>query len=161
MLPSARFASLQLTLPTPPKAVAAYVPSCRTGTLLYVSGQLPFDQGKLLTTGPVPSAVSIEAAKAAARQCGLNALAIIADALSTPGQAGPAALDRVARVVRLGVFVCSDAGFSQQPAIANGASELMEQVFGETGRHARAAVGSIALPLGATVEVEVLVEVRD
>jgi enamine deaminase RidA (YjgF/YER057c/UK114 family) len=157
MLPSARFASLGLSLPTPPKAVAAYVPSCRTGNLLYVSGQLPFDAGKLLATGAVPSAVSTEAAKAAARQCGLNALAIIADALG----GGASGLDRVVRVVRLGVFVCSDAGFFQQPQVANGASELMEQVFGEAGRHARAAVGSIALPLGATVEVEVMVEVRD
>jgi enamine deaminase RidA (YjgF/YER057c/UK114 family) len=161
MLPSARFAALGLALPTPPKAVAAYIPACRTGNLLYVSGQLPFDSGKLLATGPVPSAVTVDAAKAAARQCGLNALAIIADPLSAGGGGGLQGLDRVARVVRLGVFVCSDAGFIQQPQVANGASELMEQVFGEAGRHARAAVGSIALPLGATVEVEVLVEVRD
>jgi enamine deaminase RidA (YjgF/YER057c/UK114 family) len=141
---------------------------------VYVSGQLPFIDGKVSSIGAVPSAVSLDNAKAAARQCALNALAIIADALkehgpsqhgpSEPGAgqaaSGPAPLDRVVRVVRLGVFVCSDAGFTQQPQVANGASELMEQVFGEAGRHARAAVGSIALPLGASVEVEVLVEVR-
>lgn len=176
---SSRFAALGLVLPTPPKAVAAYVPWCRTGNLVYVSGQLPFIDGKVSSIGAVPSAVSLDNAKAAARQCALNALAIIADALkehgpsehgpsqhgpSEPGAgqaaSGPGALDRVVRVVRLGVFVCSDAGFTQQPQVANGASELMEQVFGEAGRHARAAVGSIALPLGASVEVEVLVEVR-
>jgi enamine deaminase RidA (YjgF/YER057c/UK114 family) len=154
--PSAQFAALGLALPTPPKAVAAYVPFVRSGNLVFVSGQLPFVSGKLLAVGPVPSQTSVEDAKAAARQCGLNALAILADAL---GVADPTSLDRVKRIVKLGVFVCSDVGFTQQPQVANGASELMEQIFGEAGKHARAAVGNIALPLGASVEVELIAEV--
>jgi enamine deaminase RidA (YjgF/YER057c/UK114 family) len=148
-----RLRELSLTLPTAPKPVAAYVPAVRTGNLLYVSGQLPFLDGKLLATGPVPSRVSVDAAAAAARQCVLNGLAIVADQLGGD-------LERVERIVRLGVFVCSDPGFADQPKVGNGASEILQQVFGERGRHARAAVGSIALPLGASVEVEMLVEVR-
>jgi enamine deaminase RidA (YjgF/YER057c/UK114 family) len=134
--------------------VAAYIPFTRVNNLLFVSGQVPMVEGKLICCGPVPSAVSIEQARAAARQCALNGLAIVAGALG-------GSLDHVARIVRLGVWVCSDAGFTEQPKVANGASELLGDIFGEAGRHARAAVGAIALPLGATVEVEMLVEVRD
>jgi enamine deaminase RidA (YjgF/YER057c/UK114 family) len=108
--------------------------------------------GVLLQTGPVPSKVSVEDAQAAAKQCALNALAVIADQLGGD-------LGKVTRVVRLGVFVQSDDRFDGQPKVANGASEFMQAVFGEAGRHARAAVGTNALPLDATVEVEVLVEV--
>ncbi|MDZ4830597.1 MAG: RidA family protein [Phycisphaerae bacterium] len=150
---AARLAELSITLPVAPKPVAAYVPAVRTGNLIFVSGQLPMASGQLLATGPVPSRTSLDAANAAARQCGLNALAILADQLGGD-------LDRVERIVRLGVFVCSDLGFTDQPKVANGASELFQQVFGEKGRHARAAVGSIALPLGASVEVELIAEVR-
>ncbi|MFO0827012.1 MAG: RidA family protein [Phycisphaerales bacterium] len=150
---SQRLTELSITLPQAPKPVAAYVPAVRTGNLIFVSGQLPSSAGQLLATGPVPSKTSIDAANAAARQCALNALAILADQLNGD-------LDRVQRIVRLGVFVCSDAGFTEQPKVANGASELLQQIFGEQGRHARAAVGSIALPLGASVEVELLAEVR-
>jgi enamine deaminase RidA (YjgF/YER057c/UK114 family) len=132
--------------------VAAYVPVVRTGNLLYISGQVPFVDGKVKWTGPVPSIVSIDDARAAARQCALNGLAIVAGALDGD-------LNRVRRLVRLGVWVCCDAGFTDQPKVANGASELLVEIFGESGRHARAAVGSIALPLGATVEIEMLVEV--
>jgi enamine deaminase RidA (YjgF/YER057c/UK114 family) len=110
-------------------------------------------EGAMTARGPVPSAVTIDAARAAARQCALNALAVISDALEGD-------LDRVARVVRLGVFVCSDPGFADQPKVANGASDLLVEIFGDAGRHARAAVGVIALPLGATVEVDMVVEVR-
>jgi enamine deaminase RidA (YjgF/YER057c/UK114 family) len=99
----------------------------------------------------VPGQVSIETAAAAARQAAINGLAVLADAAG--------GLDRVKRIVRVGVFVCSEAGFADQPKVANGASELLQEVFGESGRHARAAVGNIALPLGACVEVELLAEV--
>lgn len=150
---AARLAELSIVLPPAPKPVAAYIPAVRTGNLILVSGQLPMAGGQLMATGPVPSKTSLEAANAAARQCALNALAIIADQLGGD-------LDRVERIVRLGVFVCSDLGFTEQPKVANGASEVLQQIFGEKGRHARAAVGSIALPLGASVEVEMMVEVR-
>ncbi len=150
--PKERLNDLDLTLPEAPKPVAAYVPSVRTGNLLYISGQVPFRDGQLLATGPVPSAVSIEQAQDAARQCVLNALAVLNDAVEGD-------LDRVRRIVRLGVFVASDPGFTDQPKVANGASELLQDIFGELGRHARAAVGSVALPLGATVEVEMIVEI--
>jgi enamine deaminase RidA (YjgF/YER057c/UK114 family) len=147
-----RLNDLGLTLPAPPKPVAAYVPFVRAGNLLFISGQIPFVEGKVQWTGAVPSAVGIDEASAAARQCALNALAILSDALAGD-------LDRVNRIVRLGAWVCSDPGFTDQPRVANGASELLVEIFGERGRHARAAVGAIALPLGATVEVEMLVEV--
>lgn len=147
-----RLAELGLKLPAAPKPVAAYVPAVRSGNLIFVSGQIPFADGTLMCSGPVPSAVSIDEARAAARQCVLNGLAVLADLMQVN-------LDHVKRIVRLGVFVCSDAGFTEQPKVANGASELLQEIFGESGRHARAAVGSIALPLGATVEVEMIVEV--
>ncbi|MBL9119385.1 MAG: RidA family protein [Phycisphaerae bacterium] len=149
---SARLTELSIALPSAPKPVAAYVPAVRTGNLIYVSGQLPLLNGQLMLTGAVNDSM-IEKAQAAARQCALNGLAIVADQLG-------GSLDGVVRVVRLGVFVCCEAGFVNQPKVANGASEVLQQIFGEAGRHARAAVGSIALPLGAAVEVEMLVEVR-
>jgi enamine deaminase RidA (YjgF/YER057c/UK114 family) len=148
-----RLAELGLKLPAAPKPVAAYIPAVRSGNLIFISGQIPFADGKLICTGPVPSAVSLDNARTAARQCVLNGLAILVDVMQVN-------LDHVKRIVRLGVFVCSDAGFVDQPKVANGASELLQEIFGEAGRHARAAVGSIALPLGATVEVEMLVEVE-
>jgi enamine deaminase RidA (YjgF/YER057c/UK114 family) len=150
--PNEALARLGLTLPAAPKPVAAYVPAVRSGNLIYVSGQLPMANGALMATGPVPSKVSIEDAQKAARQCALNAMAVVADQLGGD-------LAKVRRVVRLGVFVQSDDRFDGQPKVANGASELMQEVFGEAGRHARAAVGTNALPLDACVEVEVLFEV--
>lgn len=149
--PESRLVELGLTLPSPPKPVAAYIPCRRTGSLVFVSGQVPFKDGALLAKGAVPSAVSIEHAQACARQCVLNGLAHLRVEIGS--------LDRVRQIVRLGVFVCSEAGFFDQPKVANGASELLAEIFGEAGRHARAAVGSIALPLGAPVEVEMVVEV--
>lgn len=110
-------------------------------------------EGSLLAIGSVPSTVSIEQAQAAARQCVLNGLAVVAAEVGS--------IDRIRRIVRLGVFVQCDTGFTEQPKVANGASDLLVRVFGEAGRHARAAVGSIALPLGASVEVEMLVEVAN
>lgn len=149
MTPSEKLSELGYRLPSPPSPVASYVPAVVNDGLVVVSGQIPLSDGALAFEGSVPSQVSEEEALIAARQCALNALAVV-DA-SIPG-----GLDSVEQILRLGVFVQSDAGFHGQPGIANGASELMEAVFGERGRHARAAVGVIALPLGATVEVELM-----
>ena len=142
-----------MSLPTAPAPVAAYLPAVRVGDLVFVSGQLPFDGAGLVASGPVPSEVVVEDATRAARQCVLNALAVLAGEVQGN-------LDRVRQIVRLGVFVASDPGFTDQPTIANGASELLVEIFGDAGRHARAAVGSVALPLGATVEVEMVAQVR-
>ena len=148
-----QLAALGLTLPPAPKPVASYIPAVRSGNLIFVSGQLPFKDGQLLATGPVPSVCSIESAQAAARQCVLNGLAVVGDQIGGD-------FTRVVRIVRVGAFVQSDDGFTEQPKVANGGSELLQQLFGEPGRHARAAVGTNALPLGASVEIELLVEVR-
>ena len=141
-----RLAELNLTLPKAPKPVAAYVPAVKTGNLIYVSGQVPFKDGQLIAQGPVPSTTSIDQAIQAARQCVLNGLAVLQDALEGD-------LDRISRVVRVGVFVYSDPDFTDQPKVGNGASELLQDIFGEAGRHARAAVGSVALPLGDELAV--------
>lgn len=147
----ARLAELGLTLPVAPSPVAAYVPSVKTGSLLIVSGQLPFRDGELMATGAVPAEVNIETAAACAKQCVLNGLAVAKAALGS--------LDKIERVVRVGCFVASGPGFGEQPKVANGASELLQDIFGERGRHARAAVGSVALPLNTPVEVEFMFEV--
>lgn len=141
------------TLPPPPKPIAAYVPSVRTGNLVFVSGQLPTRDGKLLATGRVPAEVTIEKAYEAAGQCAVNALAILGGDINGDWE-------RLVRVVRVGAFVLSETGFADQSKVANGASELLQKVFGDAGRHARAAVGVNALPLNASVEVEFLFEIR-
>ena len=141
-----------LTLPEAPKPVAAYVPWVRSGDLVFVSGQIPIRDGHIHAKGTIPSATSLEEAQDAARTCFLNGLAVLSSALDGD-------LGRVRRIVRLGVFVASDPGFTDQPKVANGASELAVAVFGDDGRHARAAVGSIALPLNSSVEVELIAEV--
>jgi enamine deaminase RidA (YjgF/YER057c/UK114 family) len=146
----AKLAELGLALPAAPKPIAAYVPAVKTGNLIVVSGQLPMRDGKLIATGPVKN---IDDGAAAARQCALNGLAILKDQVGGDWA-------RFVRVVRLGVFVQSVDGFGDQPKVANGASELMVQLFGEEGRHARAAVGVNALPLDASVEIEFVFEVR-
>ena len=148
-----RLSSLGLTLPEAPAPVAAYVPAVKSGNLLYLSGQIPFRQGALIATGAVPGAVSLDTAQECAKQCVLNALAV--------AKANLGSLDRISRVVRVGCFVASDPGFGDQPKVANGASELLQEIFGEIGRHARAAVGSVALPLNTPVEIEFLFEVTD
>lgn len=150
--PEQRLAALGITLPAAPKPVAAYVPFVKTGNLIFVAGQIPMREGKLTHQGRVGVEVSSEEGVACARQCAINGLAVIRDALGS--------LDHVARVVKLGVFVACDAGFHEQPRIANGASQLMLDVFGEAGRHARAAVGTNDLPLGAPVEVEFIIEAK-
>ena len=151
MTPEETLAKLGLGLPTVAKPVAAYVPTVRTGNLVFVAGQLPFVDGKLPKTGRLGEGVTVEEAQGYARTCVLNALAALKAELGE--------LSRVRRVVRVGAFVASANDFTQQPQVANGASELLLQVFGDAGRHARAAVGVNVLPLGAPVEVELLVEV--
>jgi enamine deaminase RidA (YjgF/YER057c/UK114 family) len=149
--PETRLQALGLTLPPAPKPVAAYIPFRRVGNLLYISGQIAMRDGALIATGAVPDEVSLEKARECAVQCTLNGLAVAKSAVGS--------LDQIKGVVRVGVFVCSRAGFTEQPKIANGASELLVEVFGDAGRHARAAVGNVALPLGSPVEVEFLFEV--
>jgi enamine deaminase RidA (YjgF/YER057c/UK114 family) len=144
--------TLKVELPPPPAPAGAYVPARRVGNLVYVAGQLPMKDGKMLASGPVPSNCSIEQAKTAARQCVVNALAAVQTL-------GPDALDRLRAVVRVGCFVSSDNGFTAQPQIANGASEFLIELFGEAGKHARAAVGVNTLPLDASVEVEFIFEI--
>lgn len=150
--PERRLAELGIELPDAPKPVAAYVPARLAGDLLLVSGQIPFRNGQLLATGRVPDQVGQEEALDCARQCALNGLAVARAALGS--------LDRVMGVIRLGCFVASEPGFGGQPQIANGASELMVEIFGEAGRHARAAVGSAALPLNVPVEIEFMFRVK-
>jgi len=145
-----RLADLGLVLPEPAAPVAAYVPVVVSGGLAHVSGQLPFIDGRLVT-GRLGESVSLEEGTAAARACGLMILAQLKAALGS--------LTRVQRVVKLGAFVSSTGDFTDQPKIANGASELMAAVFGDAGRHARSAVGVPVLPLGAAVEVDAIVAV--
>lgn len=151
--PEARLAELGMELPPAPSPVAAYVPWVRSGNLLFISGQIPIDEGQLIASGTVPSQVPIEQARACAERCVLNGLAVVKSAVGS--------LSAVRRIVRLGCFVASEPGFTDQPLVANGASELLMEVFGEAGTHARAAVGSVALPLGAPVEIEMIVEVEE
>jgi enamine deaminase RidA (YjgF/YER057c/UK114 family) len=145
-----RLADLGIILPPVPAPVAAYVPAVRSGAYVYTSGQLPFAHGQLLHAGLVGSDVSVEDAVECARQCALNALAAVAS------QAG--GLDGV-RIVKVVGFVASAQGFTAQPQVINGASELIGDVLGDHGVHARSAVGVAALPLNAPVEVEVIAEV--
>ena len=149
---ASKIADLGLELPVVPKPVASYVPSVRTGNLVFVSGQVPFKDGKLLGTGSVPGQVSVEEAQGMARQCVLNGLAVLAAEVGS--------IDRLKRVIRLGCFVNSEPGFGEQPKVANGASDLLHEIFGEAGQHARAAVGSSGLPLDVPVEIEFLFEVE-
>jgi enamine deaminase RidA (YjgF/YER057c/UK114 family) len=147
-----RIAALGLTLPEVVPPVAAYVPAVLDGSRVYVSGQVPFVDGSLPATGRV-GLVSPETAKELAAVCALNAVAAIRSVVGD--------LDRVERIVKVTGFVASDPGFTGQPGVVNGASELLGEIFGEAGVHARSAVGVAALPLGAPVEVEVIAHVRD
>jgi enamine deaminase RidA (YjgF/YER057c/UK114 family) len=143
---SNRLSDLGITLPSVPGPFGAYVPAKRVGNLIYVAGQLPMKEGKLLASGQVPSRCGIEQAKLAARQCVINALTAV--------QAVEGRIDHLAGVVRVGAFVSSDNAFTEQPKVANGASELLLELFGDSGKHVRAAVGVNTLPLDAAVEVE-------
>ncbi|MEM6749169.1 MAG: RidA family protein [Planctomycetota bacterium] len=148
-----KLADLGLSLPEAPRPVAAYRPAVVSDGQVVVSGQLPMREGRLTAEGPVPSPCSLDCARQAARQCVLNALAAVKQALD-------ADLGRLQAVVRLGVFVASEPGFAEQHKVADGASELLVELMGDAGRHARAAVGVLALPLGASVEVELTGRVR-
>jgi enamine deaminase RidA (YjgF/YER057c/UK114 family) len=149
--PFARLAELGLELPSVAAPLAAYVPAVQTGNLVYVSGQVPIVDGKVLATGKVGAEVTTEEAAALARRCALNALAAV-DAL--------VGLARVVRVVKVVGFVAAAPGFTDVPLVINGASELFGDVLGEAGRHARSAVGVAELPRGVPVEVEAIFEVE-
>ena len=145
-----RLAELGIELPAVAAAAGSYLPSVQSGNLLFTAGQLPFVDGRLSATGRVGAEVSPEDAKEYARVCGLNLLAVIDAAVG---------LDKVERIVKVVGFVASAEGFTGQPGVINGVSDLLAEVFGESGRHARSAVGVAELPLGAPVEVEAIVQV--
>jgi enamine deaminase RidA (YjgF/YER057c/UK114 family) len=149
--PEERLAELGLSVPEVAAPVAAYVPAVRTGSYIYTSGQLPMRSGELITTGKVGAGVSPEEAYACAQQCALNCLAAVRSLTDDLG--------RVVRVVKVVAYVASAPDFTGQPGVANGASELIGQVFADAGSHARSAVGVSVLPLDAPVEVELVVEV--
>jgi enamine deaminase RidA (YjgF/YER057c/UK114 family) len=149
----AKLAELGLSLPEAAAPVAAYVPTVAVGGLLHVSGQLPFKDGALMT-GRLGEDRNLDFGQEAAQRCGLMLVAQIRKALGGD-------LSRVERIVKLGVFVNSTGDFTDQPKVANGASELMQALFGDAGRHARSAVSVPSLPLGAAVEIDAVVAIRD
>jgi enamine deaminase RidA (YjgF/YER057c/UK114 family) len=149
--PEARLAALGIVLPEPAAPIASYVPSVEANGLIHISGQLPFENGVILT-GRLGEDRDIAFGQAAARACGIMLIAQMKAALGS--------LDRVARVVKLGVFISSAGSFTDQPVVANGASDLMIDVFGDLGRHARSAVGVPCLPRGAAVEIDAVIAVR-
>ncbi|NUW33580.1 RidA family protein [Nonomuraea sp. SMC257] len=149
--PEQRLAELGLTLPEVVPPLAAYVPAMRTGDLVYTSGQVPMVEGKLPLVGKVGAELTVDEGREMARICALNALAALKSEVGDLG--------RIVRIVKAVVFVASDPGFTGQPQVANGASELLAEVLGEAGRHARSAVGVASLPLDAPVEVELIAEV--
>ena len=148
--PQERMQELGLELPQVPMPAASYVPAVRTGNLVFTAGQVSFEGGEIHVTGKVGAAVSLEEAQHAARLCALNALAAAAS------EAG--GLDRISRIIKVVGYVASAPGFNGQPQVVNGASDLLGEIFGENGHHARSAVGVVELPLGVPVEVEMIVE---
>lgn len=150
--PYARLAELGLTLPETAPPLAAYIPAVRTGNYVYVSGQIPVADGKLIATGKVGDEITTEQGKELAARCALNGLAALESAVG---------LGKVVRIVKVVGFVASAPGFTDQPTVINGASELFGEVLGEAGRHARSAVGVSELPRNAPVEVELIAEVSD
>ena len=146
-----RLSELGIELPPAPAPVASYVPVRIADPLAFVAAQIPLEDGIVSPTGAVDGEVPVEQAQEGTRRCALQALAALREALGT--------LDRVIGIVQLTVYVASSPGFTQQPAVANGASDVLVEIFGEDGRHARAAVGVAELPLGASVEVAVIAEI--
>jgi enamine deaminase RidA (YjgF/YER057c/UK114 family) len=144
--------ALGLELPPAPRPVASYVPAVRSGDLLFLSGILPMKDGRPAWIGKIGRELTVEQGAEAARLACLNALAVVRGELGS--------LDAVARIVRLGGHVASAEGFTQQPAVVNGASDLLVAIFGDAGRHARLALGAYELPLGAAIELELIVQVR-
>ena len=147
-----KLTELRIELPKLAGPFGAYVPAKRVGNLIFVAGQIPMRDGKLIATGPVPSKCSPDQAREAARQCVINGLAAV--------ETLAGGIDQLLGVARVGAFNTSDVGFTEQPKIANAASELLIELLGDAGRHARAAVGVNTLPLGASVEIEFLFEAR-
>jgi enamine deaminase RidA (YjgF/YER057c/UK114 family) len=147
-----RLKSLGMVLPEVPVPLAAYVPAKKIGQVIFTAGQLPIQQGELICKGLLGQDVDVEQAYQAARICTLNALAAIKGIVKD--------LDQIVQVVRVVGYVASTSTFTQQPAIVNGASELLLEIFGEVGKHARSAVGVASLPLNASVEIELTVEVK-
>ncbi|MBN9098780.1 MULTISPECIES: RidA family protein [unclassified Pseudonocardia] len=148
--PTARLAELGITLPAVAAPAGAYIPAKQTGTLVFTAGQVPFVDGKLAVTGKVGAEVDVDTAYQLARTCVLNALAAIDELVG---------LDAVTGVVKVVGFVASAPGFTGQPGVINGASDVLGEIFGDAGKHARSAVGVAELPIGAPVEVELIVEV--
>ena len=144
---------LALELPAASTPVGAYVSAMRTGDLIVTAGQIPLKDGQLVAAGKVPTDVRLGDAQVAARQCVLNALAAVRTLTGS--------LDAIARVVRLNVFVASAAGFTDQAKVANGASELLVEIFGDAGKHTRCAIGAAELPLNAPVELDMIVEIAE
>ncbi len=146
-----RLHQLGIVLPPAPRPVGSYVPACQAGELVFVSGVLPFQEGKILQPGKIGRDLSIEEGKVNARIAAINALAILHQELGD--------LSRIIRIVRLTGHVASAEGFGDQPAVINGASDFLVEVFGEKGRHARLALGAFELPLHASIELELIVQV--
>ena len=147
-----KLAEMGITLPSVAPSVGAYISGVRSGNLLFISGQLPSHGGKILISGRVGQEVTLDHARDAARLCAINALAAVKDHLGS--------LEKLERIVRLEVFVNSAPGFTDQPQVANGASQMLHEVFGSAGRHARLAVGVSELPLNAAVELAMIVEIK-
>jgi enamine deaminase RidA (YjgF/YER057c/UK114 family) len=147
-----RLKEIGLSLTDAPKPVAAYIPAKQTGNLVFTAGQLPMVNGELISKGLLGQDVEIDEANKAARICTLNALAAIKSVIGD--------LDRIKQIVRVVGYVASVPTFTQQPAVVNGASELLLEIFGENGKHARSAVGMAVLPLNASVEIELTVEIE-
>jgi len=155
MTPLEKLEQLGIELHEPPKPVGAYVPAVRTGNIVYTAGQLPIifgSDGKLSAKGKVPSIVSLEDAKTAARVCVINALSAAATQVDS--------FDSIVRIIRLNVFVNCDSDFTDQALVANGASELLGEIFGLDNSHTRCAVGVASLPLDAPVELDIIAEIK-
>ena len=142
---------LGIILPIPPKPAGSYVPVVVSGNLAFVSGQIPIQDGKVMFTGRVPTEKSIQEAQQAARLCAINILAQL--------KANLGSLERITRILRVSGFVNSDAGFSEQPKIINAASDFLFEIFGESGKHSRIAIGASSLPLNSTVEIDMIAEI--
>ena len=144
--------SLNIVLPNPPKPAGAYIPVVKSENIAYVSGQIPIENGKVVFKGKVPSVQSLEEAQKAAKLCAINALAQLKSELGS--------LNRISKILRVSGFVNSESDFTDQPKVINAASDLLFKIFGDKGQHSRIAVGVASLPLGATVEIDMIVEIE-
>lgn len=143
--------SLNIVLPNPPKPAGAYIPVVKSKNIAYVSGQIPIENGKVAFKGKVPSVQPLEQAQKAAKLCAINALAQLKSELGS--------LDKISKILRVSGFVNSESDFTDQPKVINAASDLLFEIFGDKGQHSRIAVGVASLPLGATVEIDMIVEI--